>query len=126
MARTTIVFALILIAIGVVGYVGTGAASVTALIPAFFGAVLGLLGWFGLHERYRKHALHTAAVVGVVGFLGAARGLPGLLDLMAGNEVDRPVAVAAQSAMAVLMALFVGICLKSFIDARRARAKQVQ
>jgi hypothetical protein len=125
MARTTIVFALILIALGVVSYVGTAAQSVTALIPAFFGAVLGLLGWVGLNERYRKHALHAAVVVGVVGFLGAARGLPGLLDWMSGTQVDRPVAVVAQSAMAVLMAVYVGLCLKSFADARRARAKQV-
>jgi hypothetical protein len=87
--------------------------------------VLGLLGWIGLHERYRKHALHAAVAVGVIGFLGAARGLPGLIDWMSGNEVDRPVAVLAQSVMAVLMALFVGLCLKSFTDARRARAKQV-
>jgi hypothetical protein len=28
--------------------------------------------------------------------------------------------------MAVLMALFVGLCLKSFADARRARTKQVR
>jgi hypothetical protein len=125
MARTTIVFALVLIVIGVAGYVGTGAASVTALIPAFFGVVLGLLGWWGLNDRYRKHALHAAVVVGVLGFLGAARGLPGLLDVITGQEVERPAAVAAQSAMAVLMALFVGMCLRSFIDARRARGKQV-
>ena len=125
MARTTIVFAVILIVLGAVAYVGTAAASVTALIPAFFGVVLGLLGWIGLHERYRKHALHAAAVVGVVGFLGAARGLPGLMDWMSGSEVDRPTAVLAQSAMAVLMALFVGLCVKSFVDARRTRATPV-
>ena len=125
MARTTIIFALILIALGVFGYVGTAAASVTALIPAFFGAVLGLLGWIGLHERYRKHALHAAVVVGVVGFFGAARGLPGLMDLISGNAVDRPVAAVAQSVMAVLMVFFVALCLKSFRDGRRARAKQV-
>ena len=54
MARTTIVFGIMLVVLGLVGYVGTGAASVTALIPAFFGAVLGFLGWLGLNERYRK------------------------------------------------------------------------
>ena len=125
MARTPITFAVMLIALGVLGYVGSGGASVTALIPAFFGGVLGLLRWIGRHERYRKHALHAAAVVGVVGFSGAARGLTGILALMSGNQVDRPVAVVAQAVMAVLMAVFVGLCVKSFIDARRARAKQV-
>jgi hypothetical protein len=123
MARTTIVFGIMLVVLGLVGYVGTGAASVTALIPAFFGAVLGLLGWLGLKERYRKHALHAATVVGIVGFLGAAPGLAGLINLIAGTEVDRPAAVIAQSVMAVLTAVFVGMCLKAFVSARWQRVK---
>jgi hypothetical protein len=123
MARTTIVFGIMLVVLGLVGYVGTGAASVTALIPAFFGAVLGFLGWLGLNERYRKHALHVATVVGVVGFLGAAPGLAGLMNLIAGTEVERPAAVIAQSVMAVLTAVFVGMCLKSFVSTRRQRVK---
>ncbi|MQA31882.1 MAG: hypothetical protein GEU82_18945, partial [Luteitalea sp.] len=97
MARTTIVFGIMLVALGVVSYVGTGAASVTALIPAIFGAVLCLLGWFARNERYRKHALHVATVVGVVGFLGAAPGLAGLMRLIAGTGVERPAAVVSQS-----------------------------
>ena len=123
MAPTTIVFGIMLVVLGLVGYVGTGAASVTALIPAFFGAVLGLLGWLGLNERYRKRALHVATVVGVVGFLGAAPGLAALINLIAGTEVERPAAVMAQSVMAVLTAVFVGMCLKSFLSARRQRVK---
>ena len=123
MARTTIVFGIMLIVLGLAGYVGTRAASVTALIPAVFGAVLGLLGWLGLNDRYRKHALHAAAAVGVLGFLGAARGLAGLMDLIAGAAPERPAAVISQSVMAVLMAVFVGLCVKSFVGARRQRVK---
>lgn len=44
MARTTMVFGVVLIALGVIGYVGTAAVSITALIPAIFGAVLAILG----------------------------------------------------------------------------------
>jgi hypothetical protein len=121
MAGTTIVFGIILIVLGLVSYVGTDAVSVTALIPAMFGAVLGLLGWLGLNERYRKHALHVATVVGVVGFLGSARGLAGLIDLITGTQVERPAAVVSQSVMAGLTAVFVGMCLKSFVEARRRR-----
>jgi hypothetical protein len=124
MAQTTIIFGAMLIALGVLGYVGSGAASVTALIPAFFGAVLAVLGWVGRHERYRKHVMHAAAAVGVVGFLGSARGLAGLMAVLSGGPVERPAAVVAQSVMAVLMAVFVGLCVKSFVDARRARASQ--
>ena len=121
MARTTMIFGITLVALGVVGYVATDAVSMTALIPAFFGVVLLVAGWLALNEQRRKHAMHAAAMVGVVGFLGAARGLGGLFTLLSGGEVPRPAAVVSQSLMAALMAVFVALCVKSFIDARRAR-----
>jgi hypothetical protein len=120
-ARTTIAFGIVLIALGVAGYLGTGRVSVTALIPAAFGLVLGILGWLALNDRYRRHAMHAAAALGLIGLLGSLRGLPGLVALLTGAGVDRPAAVVAQSAMALLMAVFVALCVKSFVDARRAR-----
>jgi heme A synthase len=115
------VFGAALIALGVIGYVGTAAVSITALIPAIFGAVLAILGWLALNERYRTRALHVAAVIALVGLLGAVPGLIGLWTLISGAEVQRPAAVVSQSVMAVLMAVLVGLYLRSFIDARRAR-----
>ena len=126
MARTTIIFGVVLIALGVVGYVGTGAVSVTALIPSVFGVLLALLGWLALNERYRKHAMHVAAAIGLVGFLGSVRGLIRLSDLIAGTEIERPAAVISQSVMAILMVAFISFCVKSFIDARRARISKGQ
>jgi len=125
-ARTTMIFGVVLIALGLVGYVGTGAASVTALIPSAFGVLLALLGWLALHERYRKHTMHVAAAIGVAGFLGSVGGLMRLPDLFAGAEVERPAAVVSQSAMALVMVAFVSFCVKSFIDARRARRRKDQ
>ena len=93
----------------------------TALIPAIFGVVFCLLGWLAGNERYRKHALHAAVLVGVVGFLGSASGLAGLMRLIAGTGVERPAAVVSQSVMAVVMAVFVALCVKSFVNARRQR-----
>jgi len=122
MARTTIFFGLVLIVLGMVSYVGAAAVSVTALIPAFFGVALALLGLIGQYERYRKHALHLAAVVGLLGCLGTVPGLIGLVDMISGAEVERPRAVVAQSIMGILMAVFVGLSLRSFIGARRARS----
>ena len=121
MARATMVFGVVLIALGVIGYIGTAAVSITALIPAIFGALLTILGWLALNERYRKHALHLAAAVALVGLLGAVPGLIGLFDLISGAEVQRPAAVVSQSLMAILMAVFVGLCVRSFLEARRAR-----
>jgi hypothetical protein len=120
-ARTTIIFGVMLVAVGIVGYVGTAAVSVTALIPAVFGVVLAILGWLALSERYRKHAVHLAAATGLVAFLGTVRGLIELVGLISGAEVNRPAAVVSQSVVAILMAVFVGLCVKSFIDARRVR-----
>ena len=122
MAQTTRFFGLALIALGIIGYVATGAVSITALIPAFFGLLLVLLGWLARNEGYRKHVMHVAAVIGVVGFLGTVRALAGLLTLLSGGEVQRPAAVISQAIMALLMALFVGLCIRSFVAARRARS----
>ena len=41
--------------------------------------------------------------------------------LLGGQEVARPAAVISQSIMGALTAVFVALCVKSFIDARKAR-----
>jgi hypothetical protein len=120
-AATTIAFGVALIALGLAGYFGSGGVSVTALIPAAFGVVLALLGVLARNEGMRTHAMHGAAMVGLLGFLGSARGLLRLPALMSGGEVARPAAVVAQSVMALLMLLFVGLCVRSFINARVRR-----
>lgn len=68
--------------------------------------------------------MHAAAMVGVLGFLGSLRGVPGVLRLLTGGVVERPSAAVAQGLMALLMAVFVAMCVKSFKAARRARAAQ--
>ncbi|MBI4477923.1 MAG: hypothetical protein HY654_12165 [Acidobacteria bacterium] len=122
MARTTILFGVALIALGIISYIATAAVSITALIPAFFGVVLASLGWLGLNERYRKHAMHAAVALGLLGFLGTVRGLTALPGLMTGGEVQRPAAVVAQGIMAILMIAYVALGVRSFIEARRARS----
>jgi hypothetical protein len=121
MATTTIWIGVALIVLGLVAFFGTGAASPTALIPAYFGVVLALLGLLARNEARRKHVMHAAVVVGLLGFLGSVRGLTKIADVLAGNPVDRPNAVIAQSIMAVLTGIYVALCIKSFIDARRSR-----
>jgi len=120
MAKTTIGVGLALIALGLIGYFATGMVSMTALIPAFFGAGLLLVGLLARRESRRKHAMHFAVALGTVGFFGALPGLFKLPALLAG-EAERPAAVVSQSLMALLLLLFVVLCVKSFIDARRAR-----
>ncbi|MEW6074658.1 MAG: hypothetical protein AB1726_18950 [Planctomycetota bacterium] len=122
MARISIVLGIVLSLLGAGGYLGTGRESVTALIPAFFGIPLVLLGWAGLAERRLKAAMHLATVLALLGLLGSARGLPGAWRLLAGGQVARPAAALAQTAMALLCALFLVLAVRSFVAARRARA----
>ena len=122
MATTTIIFGLILVILGLAGYFGTGTQSFTALIPALFGVILALLGFLAQNPERRKMAMHIAAALGVLGFLGTLPGLLKLPALWSGGEVARPAAVISQSIMAILMAIFTGLCVKSFVDARRNRA----
>ena len=118
MPNTTRLFGLILIVLGVASYVLTGRASVTALIPAMFGAVLLILALIArANEGARKHAMHAAVAVGLIGALAAlARGVPAA---MAG-AATRP-AVMSQLVMGVLLLIYVALGVQSFIAARKAR-----
>lgn len=122
MATTTIGFGIVLIVLGLVSYFGTDMVSPTALIPSAFGLLLIILGALARDEKRRKMAMHIAVAVGLVGFLGTVAGLLKLYTMLAGGEVARPKAVVAQSIMALLLLVYVGMCVKSFIDARRKRA----
>ena len=121
MANLTVRVGLVLILMGLGGYLATGMASVTALIPAFFGLPIAVLGQIAKNEARRKHAMHGAVLLGLIGFLGSARGLLALPQLLAGTA-ERPTAVAMQALMALLLAVFVVLCVRSFIAARRAGA----
>lgn len=122
MATTTIGFGAVLILLGLFGYIGTGMVHPTALIPAAFGLLLVVFGAMARDEKKRKMAMHIAVTVGLLGFLGTVPGLLKIGTLLSGGTVERPAAVISQSIMAVLMAVYVGMCVKSFIDARKRRA----
>ena len=113
---------LILIVTGLAGYLVTGAASVTALIPAFLGILLLASGIIGRREHLRKHAMHAAAVLALLGFLGSLRGVGPFFTLLAGGTVDLPVAAVTQTITAVASAVFIVFAVRSFIEARRQAA----
>jgi hypothetical protein len=116
LANTTIGFGIVLIVLGVGGYFGTNRVSPTALIPAAFGLLLVIFGALARDEKRRKMAMHIAVTVGLLAFLGD------VITMLSRGLIEKPAALIAQSVMAVLMAVYVGMCVKSFIDARRRRA----
>src|SRR5437868_4482456 len=108
-AKITIVVGALLIVLGVIGYFGTGMVSWTALIPAFFGLPLLVLGVLALQEGWRKHAMHAAVVVGLIGFLGGAFSF--LRPLLSGGDL-KPMAATMQALMVLTCAAFVGLGVK--------------
>jgi hypothetical protein len=111
----------LLMALGGYLYADTGA--LTSLIPAGIGALLAGLGALALKESLLKHAMHAAAMIGLLSFLATAfMGLPKLVTMLTGGEVERPKAVIGQSITAGICLVFVALCVNSFIQARRRRA----
>lgn len=125
MPRITIVFGALLIVLGLIAYFGMqepGARSVTALIPAFVGLPLLVLGLVAeVKPTTRKHTMHAAAALGTLGLLGTAGGFIKALQWMGGTVPERPAAVRVQAIMFVMSVIFVILCVRSFIAARRAR-----
>lgn len=120
MPRTTRLVGTLLIVIGVLAYLLTGAESVTALIPALLGAVILVLGLLARQESLRRHAVHGALVVAVLGLLGTLMQVAELPSLLTGGTVERPGAVIAATASAIVCAVYVVLGIRSFSAARRS------
>jgi hypothetical protein len=109
---------LLLIVIGVVGYVygmQTGAASPTALIPAAFGLVIGGLGIAaGAKPNIRMHLMHVIVLIALIGFL-----IPAVRLATKFKDLVLSAAVVSQLTMALVCLIFVIFAVRSFIAARR-------
>jgi cytochrome b561 len=123
MAKVTIAFAVVFIALGVAGFVTTGSQHPTALIPAALGLLLGIFGAIALSPdpKRRKLFMHICVTLGLLGFLGTVMGLIQWFQMLAGAAVKDPPATESKAAMALLSLLYVALCVRSFIAARKAR-----
>ena len=110
---------IVLVVIGGIGWAGSGGESATALIPAFFGVPLAVLGLLAKKPERRKLFMHLAVLVGLLGAIGSGmRGIPNAGKLISG-DAELPLATAMQLAMFVVCAVFVAHCVRSFINARK-------
>jgi hypothetical protein len=139
-------FGAALIGVGVYGYVDTGSKHPTALIPAALGGVIALLGAGALSGgAIRKHTMHAAAAIALLGALMTIPGVFSFASMMTTSETEQVrqgvsqaktpqevrdeteknkgkfMAGVSKTATFALCAIFVGVCVKSFIDARLAR-----
>ena len=127
MAKVSIIFGVLLILLGAWGFITTGAQHPTALIPTYFGLALAWCGYLAMRNGGSQRALwmHVAVTLGLLGFLGA--GVMAIKETVAahGGPLAHPAAVESQTAMAVICLIFVVLCVRSFIAARRARSAGV-
>ena len=127
MPAVSVLFGLLLIALGVwgrfggvlglwepLGFTPPEHLSGTALIPAYVGAALMLFGLLAFKESLLKHAMHGAAMFGLLGFAAALGRI-----VTTGNV--KGIGGVSLTAMALLCAIFVALCVNSFIQARRRR-----
>jgi hypothetical protein len=128
MPSLSVMFGVVLTALGLVAYfnpeplgVGKDGTPATpghpsALSPVGFGAILVVAGLVAMAAPgMRKHAMHLAAAVALLGTLG------GLVPVILRNFRFEEVAVKVGLGMAILCAIFLALCVNSFVQARKAR-----
>jgi hypothetical protein len=123
-SRTTvfvlgIMLGTVLVALGVGAYVLSDFASVTALIPAFFGILIAVLGVAGYQRTDRQRlAAYGIGLLAVLGVLGSTRGLPDIIALLTGGAVESTIAAVSQGTM-IVICLVLLVAMVPFIRDRR-------
>jgi hypothetical protein len=116
MVLVSMIVGLFLLALGFGVFLFHPEHPVTSLIPAGFGALFMLLGYFARNPAWRKHAMHAAAALALI---GAVPGVMDMVKVVTGAPIARPDAAIARSIMAGACIVFVILAVRSFINARR-------
>jgi uncharacterized membrane protein HdeD (DUF308 family) len=123
MAKLTIAFGVLLIILGIFGFVATGSAHPTALIPVGIGLLFVLFGFMANSPDTKKRMLwmHVSVTVALLVFL---RMIPACIDvirLSRGVSFPYPAAVEEKAALGLFSLIYVLFCVRSFVNARRSR-----
>jgi amino acid permease len=135
MVKLTIVFGALIALVGVAGFIETHFWH--ALIPVVLGILLALLGLLANtnDQKRRMLAMHIAVTLALLGFLGTIPGLIAMVRFLTGTHQEtasehvqvgtlsvHQLAAEVQSVTSILCLIFVLLCVRSFIAARRNRA----
>jgi hypothetical protein len=121
--RLTIGYGALLVLTGVIAYVMTQA-SVTALIPAFLGGIVLLLGALAQSRPgMARGAVAAALVFALLAISGSTRGISGVIAMLGGETVARPVAAVAQSITLLLSLAFIVLAGRVWFATRAASVR---
>jgi hypothetical protein len=117
------VFGVLLVVVSVGFWIAMGRAEMAALHPAGLGVVLVLCGVLANTESAKQRMLwmHIAVTVGLIGLL--ITGIRAVIEIAKGTAMTgNAAAFEERSVVALVCLIFVALCVRSFIAARRARA----
>lgn len=123
MSKITIALGVLLILVAVLGFVYTGSSHPTALIPGVVGLFFIVFGVLANSENPKKRMLwmHIAVTVALLMFLGTIKSDIYVIRLSHGAYLPHPIAVEEKAVTSLLCLLYVLLCIRSFIAARRQR-----
>lgn len=117
-SQLTIVVGVLLAITGAFAYATSDFASITALIPSVFGVLFVVLGVVGIQTERTTLAVYAIGVLAAVGILGSLRGVPDVLALLTGGDVDSTIAATTQGAMVLFCLLLLVAVGRHVLDAR--------
>lgn len=124
MAKLTIGLGIVLTLMAVVCFALTGSSHPTALIPAGVGLLFVLFGALAISPDPKRRMLwmHIAVTVALLMFLGTVPAVIQMVRQLQGTVLPHPIAVDEKAATSLLCLIFVALCVRSFIAARRSGA----
>lgn len=114
MIRVTQIVGVVLVVLGLTGYI-VGDPHWTALLPAVLGAAILVAGVVAQLVDAHQHAIHAALVLALLGGLGSLRQLVALLG------GDTGIAPVFGTITLVVCAVYIALGVRSFRAARKAR-----
>jgi hypothetical protein len=115
-ASFTVRVGVILVILGVVSYVMTGAASVTALIPSGVGVALASCGLVASRSRApRPVALRVALAIAGLGLMATITALGRLASVLSSADGSPRPALVARASMALILLVYVGFAARAFV-----------
>ena len=121
MAKLTIGFCVVLVLVSAGFWLATGRTETAALHPAGIGVLLILCGVLSNTENTKQRMIwmHVAVTAGLIGLL--LTGIRALLTLIKGTIAANPLGFDERVVIALICLIYVVLCVRSFIAARRTR-----